>query len=302
MHRAGRRAARVCYLRAVRGRRGEPVAAAAFSAAAAAASLVVAACGGSQPAPVETSQAHPGMNIEIAEYEILASGHDRFTACPPEGALGQGWIPEAASAGNHDSALTERLVNETLQPFRSCYHRGLVHDPTQDGRVAVALHVMPDGKVGSVETYAACRLSPEVLDCMTSVAAKLHVDPAPSAETTVVLPAVFVPRSGDMSREPTESSAYTASAYVALESARDALHACEKVARRAGLPAAFGTFAIDLDDQGRVLKQNIDPWQGNRELLVCAGTALEKVAFPAPPGGRATILLRLAFNPRAGTD
>lgn len=258
------------------------------------------ACGGSKP-PVDDPAGRVGMSVEIATLEISGTSRDRFVECPPEGDLGQGWIPEKASEGSHDPSVTERVINETLQPFRSCYHRGLVHDPAQDGRVAVVVHVGSAGKVESVDTYGACRLSSDVLDCMSDVARKLHFDPPAGGSNTVVIPAVFVPRSGYRSNAPTENSSYTAAVYVALEAARPALHACEQGARRAvQVPVAQGTFAVDIDAKGKVIAQHVEPWSGNKDLLVCAGAAIEKIAFP-PPGTRGSVLLRLSFNPRATT-
>jgi hypothetical protein len=256
-------------------------------------------CGGSSPPPTDPSVRGP--SVEVAEYEVHASGNDRFSECPPQGDLGQGWIPESATEGSHDPSVTERVITDTLRPFRSCYRRGLLRDPSQDGHVAVVIHVGPDGKVVDVGTFGACRLSSEVLDCMTDVAAKLHFDPPPGGQNTVVVPATFAPRGGYASIPPTENASYTAAAYLAIESARSGLHDCERKARRevASL-SAEGTFRIDIDERGRVVSQHVGPWSGNKDLLGCAGAALERVAFPRRDGRRASVMLRIAFNPRSG--
>src|SRR4026209_2359579 len=92
----------------------------------------VTACAPTPPAD-DPTRGKPPTSVEIAEFEVLASGVDRFASCPPAGELGQGWIPDAASEGAHDPTLTERAINDTIGPFRSCYHRGLLRDPSQDG-------------------------------------------------------------------------------------------------------------------------------------------------------------------------
>jgi hypothetical protein len=261
------------------------------------------ACGSSRPVDDASSRGRPPTSVEISELELQASGIDRFANCPPPGDLGQGWIPATASEGAHDPAITERAINDTLAPFRSCYHRGLLHDPSQDGRVAVVLDVGPDGKVAHAETWAACRLTFETLTCMQGVAAHLRFDPPASGATTkVVIPAVFLPRSGYSTATPTDTGAYTADAYLSLEAARGALHSCEQRARKSvESVVAQGTYAIEIDDKGRVVKQHVDPWTGNQELLGCAAKALAAVVFPPPPGGRGSVLVRIAFNPRSGT-
>ncbi len=262
----------------------------------------------------------PTPTAEIAELEIRAVGVDRFVACPPPGDLGQPWFPEpgpwtppARVAGDGGQPVevdqdyitrtqkftpTEQAIETTRRDFRSCYRRGLVHDPTQDGRVALALRIAGDGRVARVEEYAACEIATESIACMKDVAARLRFPPPPSGSDTVVIPAVFTSRDGVRRATGTPNDSYTARAYVTLESARPGLHACEQNARRSLRPIhAAGTFTLALDATGRVSRAHVDPWRGEQSTLACAAQELEKLRFEPPPSGRGTVIARLNFNP-----
>lgn len=273
---------------------------------------------------------------EVAELEIRAQGSDRFTRCPPPGELGQHWIPTpppwtapAASAPasapppvdedyvtrTKDYTTTEQAIEATHRDLRSCYRKGLVHAPTQDGRVGLVLRIGPDGKVARVESYAACELAPESLACMEGVVGRLRFPPPAGGADTLVIPAVFTSRDGVRYTTPTNDDAYTASAYLTIDGARPALHACERQARRDQRPMhATGTFTLALRADGTVARAHVDPWAGEQSLLLCAAKALEQLRFPPPPplDGRAgdagiaseaskataTVIARVNFNPR----
>lgn len=259
---------------------------------------------------------------DIAELEIRGGGVDRFRVCPPPGQLGQQWYtapspwspPPGSDAGvpepidedyitrTKDRTLTEIAVDATRRDFRSCYRRGLVHDPAQDGRVAIVLRIGPSGRVARVDELAACELAVESIACMKDVAARLRFPPPAGGSDTVVIPAVFTSRDGVRRTSGTTNDAYTAGAYLVIESARPGLHACEEAARRDLRPVqATGTFTMTLDPEGKVLRAHVDPWTGEQSLLACAAGALEKLKFAAPPSGTGTVIARLNFNPRQGT-
>jgi hypothetical protein len=258
-----------------------------------------AGCGKSPPPVEEPSH---GINVELAELEIHADSIDRFIHCPPTGELGQAWIPAGVTEASHEPLVTERAIADTLRPFRSCYRKGLMQHPHQQGHAAIVVRVAADGKVAGVENYATCELSRDVLECMVLEASRIKFDAPAAGTNTVVIPAAFAPRGGYSGTTPTANDSYTASAYVALEEARPGLHECEKRDRRASkLIEAQGTFALDVNDQGRIVKQHIEPWVGSQDLLACAAQVMEKLAFPKPPVGGARILARIAFNPRSGS-
>ncbi len=285
------------------------------------------ACGTAEPlqphSPIENKKPEV-TSIEIAELEISEFGADRFTHCPPPGELGQQWIPAippwtpsaaavsfAIKDGEGDAqtpppppgqaARLEQIAQNTRAQFRHCYNRGLLYDPTQDGHVAIVLRLAKDGRIAKVESYGACDISTMVLRCMMDEAKTLRLDPPQPGSETIAVPVVFN-QSRPRSHDVMPNDVYTAQAYIALEAARPALHACEQKARKADRsPVATATFALDLDAQGRVAHAHIDPWSGDQDVLTCAAEAMDKVGFPAPPAGRAKAIVRLAFNPRPGT-
>ena len=263
----------------------------------------------------------PGTSIDVSDLEIRFDGMDRFSSCPPSGDLGQGWIPPiaewtapAASStdpppgdpppqgpdpeGKLPLTRTEKAIEDTRNRFRDCYHMGLVHDPTQDGHVAMVLRLDRGGKVVKVETYGACELQPEVLRCMRDVSMKLRFAPPAQGDETVTLPVVFAPRAG----RPHFSQAndgYTAAAFLAVEALRPRLHQCEEQARSSNRRMdAFATFTMMIDARGQVTYIHIDPWGGEQTILSCAAEVIQQVALPPPPGGRATLVSRISFNPR----
>ncbi len=283
--------------------------------------LVLSSCGAKDGQPTNDPSRIDPVAADVPELEIRSNGVDRFTTCPPPGDLGQHWIPPLPAwtpppASAHAGALpvdqdfiartadrtpTELAVEATHRDFRSCYRQALVRHPTQDGRVAIVLRIGPNGRVAKVESYGACELAPEAIACMYGVAQKLRFPPPETGSDTVTIPATFTSRDGVRRTVPTANDSYTAAAYVTLETARPALHACEEAARREGRPVqSTGTFTLDIAADGRVAKAHVDPWTGDQTLLLCTARALETLRFTPPAGGKGTVIARLNFNPRQG--
>ena len=280
----------------------------------------LASCGGSQPPVAPTGPR--GTSIEVADFEVNGDGIDRFSSCPPPGEIGQDWYPpipdwtppanapKSDTGGTPLSANTERLgrtpteraIEDTRNAFRNCYHRGLVFDPTQFGHVAVVLRVGPSGRVLKAESYGACSIQHDVIACMQDVGKALRFDPPASGKDTIVIPVVFEPRNGPDTDE-TRNDAYTAQAYVTLESMKPQLHDCESRARSAGKDVeAWGVFDMKINAQGAVTSANIDPYHGDQDLLACAAEVMQRMKLPPPEGGKGKMLARITFNPRAGTQ
>lgn len=262
-----------------------------------------------------------GTSIEVADLEVNGDGIDRFSSCPPPGDIGQEWYPtlpdwtpssSAAQADDGGAPLpasteqlgrtpTERAIEDTRAAFRSCYHRGLVHDPTQYGHVAIVLRVGPTGRVMKTESWGACEIQHDVIACMRDVAKAYRFDPPQGGKDTVIIPVVFQPRGGE-SAMSSQNDAYTAQAYVTLESMRPDLHECESRARSQGKDVeAWGVFDMQIDKSGAVVSANIDPYHGDQELLGCAAEVMQRMKLPPPQGGKGKLLARITFNPRAGT-
>ena len=280
-----------------------------------AATVVLASCGGSQ-APVAPIGPR-GTSIEIADFEVNGDGIDRFASCPPPGEIGQDWYPPipdwtpppdapkddgSGTPLSHSTeqlgrTATERAVEDTRAAFRSCYHRGLVSDPTQFGHVAVVLRVGPTGRVLKSESYGACSIQHDVIRCMQDVGKALRFDPPAGGKDTIVIPVVFEPSSGP-DETTTQNDAYTAQAYVTLENMKPDFHACES---RAHGVSAWGVFDMQVDAHGNVTSANIDPYNGDQDVLACAAEVLQKMKLPPPEGGKGKLLARITFNPRSGS-
>lgn len=302
--------------------------------------LTLSSCAGATP-PAGTFPAvearHTGTSVEVAEFDVSENGVDRFLNCPPPGELGQDWIPplpawsapalpEGGGTSNEKGAAaapegtggvagegardvtmrgstpTEKAIADTRDAFRACYNHGLIYDPTQDGHVAIVLRVGRDGRVASVESWGACEIASQSIECMRDAAKKLRFHPPASGSDTVTIPAVFTSSGAVRRTSPRPNDVYAASAYIAVEEVREDFHACERSARQSGAAvSATATFALDVDAKGKVLHVNIDPWTGDKSLLGCAAAAFGRMAFPPPPGSHGSVLVRLAFNPRAGS-
>ena len=287
--------------------------------------LLLSSCGGeSGMVPIDPSKGRTPV-AEVAELEIRGGGVDRFRVCPPPGELGQPWFPQPPPwtppptvpgapaqpaesidqdfiARTKDRTPTELAVDATHREFRACYRRGLVHDPAQDGRVAVVLRIGPDGRVQRVDEYAACEISVESISCMKAAAARLRFPPPAAGSDTVLIPAVFTSRDGVRRSSGTANDTYAAAAYIVMESARPGFHACEAQARHDLRPVqATGTFTLTLGADGQVLRAHVDPWTGEQSILACAAHELEKLRFTAPPNGNGFVIARLNFNPRQGS-
>jgi hypothetical protein len=129
----------------------------------------------------------------------------------------------------------------------------------------------------------------------------LRFDPPAGGKDTIIIPVVFQPRGGVDSLS-THNDAYTAAAYVALESMAPQLHACETQAREQGKDVeAWGVFDMDIDATGAVASANIDPYNGDQDLLSCAAGVLQRMKLAPPDGGKGKLLSRITFNRRAGT-
>jgi hypothetical protein len=296
--------------------------------------LAVVSCAGEASPTSETRSAvdaiQTGTSVEVAEFDVSENGIDRFLNCPPPGELGQDWIPPLPSwtppastegsvgasgeatrdatadaipdATMHGSTPTEKAIADTRDSFRACYNHGLIYDPTQDGHVAIVLRVGRDGRVASVESWGACEIASQSIECMRDAAKKLRFRPPVGGSDTVTIPAVFTSSGTERRTSPRPNDVYAASAYIAVEAVRQEFHACERGERQSGGPvSATATFALDLDATGRVLHSNIDPWTGDKNLLACAAGAFGRAPFPPPPGGHGSVLVRVAFNPRAGS-
>jgi hypothetical protein len=277
-------------------------------------------CGGAETVPL-TEDPRPRVDsAELTTFEIRSDEVDRFEHCPPPGEIGQEWLPPipewrpasaspqaepgaAPPAEPGDTRLpasARELVDEaqrvTHAPFRRCYLRGLRFDPTQDGHVAIVLRVGAAGKVDAVESWGGCDLAPESIACMRDEARDLVLRPPAAGYATVVVPSVFT--EGNR-RHRASTDAYTAAAYVAVETERSRFHACLKAATQ-DRPSlyAYAKMTIDVDAEGRTSHVSVDAWKGSQPLLACAADVLNEAKYPPARSGHGHIVVPILFNLR----
>jgi hypothetical protein len=292
------------------------------------------ACG-SAPPPAPVDRSPRITSVELAAFEVRDDQVDRFEHCPPAGDIGQDWIPPIPEwhppSASADAAVPESAVGSTSvqsgddpaavtptarapasqadltrqadtaarTPFKRCYHQGLLYDPTQDGHVAVVLHVDRTGHVASAETWGACDITPAAIACMRDEAGLLRLSPPADGAVTIVVPAVFTQA---RSHVKSSNDGFAAAAYVAIESMRPRLHACLDAAHRAGTGVlASALMTVDLDANGRGVHIGVDQWKGAQDLLGCAAQVVRDAPYPKPPVGQGKIVVPIVFNPRPGT-
>ena len=286
-----------------------------------------------EPARAPSGRGTSETSVELATFQVRADQVYRFEHCPPPGDIGQDWVPPipewhppaaASSSAGADGAtgsdaftaplpsgdveastpatmseLTDEAGNQTRGRFRSCYHHGLLFDPTQDGHVAVVMRVDRAGKVAAVETWGACDLAPEAMVCIRDEAKHVKLRPPAGGAATITIPAVFT---NAAERHGAPNDAYAAGAYVAVEAMRPRLHRCEEAAHRSHESVfASAVMSIDVDAKGRGTHVSVDQWKGGHEVLGCAAEVLRDAPFAAPPGGVGRIVVPVVFNPRPGT-
>jgi len=271
----------------------------------------------------------------LATFEVRDDGIDRFEHCPPAGEIGSDWlppipewhppaatadaaVPESAVGGSDGTSgasegetlaqplspvglaeLTDEAATATRNGFRHCYHTGLLYDPTEDGHVGIVMRVDRSGHVAQVETWGACDLAHTALECMRDVASHVRLHPPVDGSATVTVPALFT---SDTPRPKAPNDAYTAKAYVAVETMRPRLHNCVDTARRAGAAViASAVMTVDVDERGKGVHISVDQWKGGHELLSCAAEVVRDAPFPRPPASVGRIVVPVVFNPRPGT-
>jgi hypothetical protein len=299
---------------------------------------LLAACGSGPPPAGPVDRRLKVTAVELSAYEVRQDQIDRFEHCPPAGELGQEWlppipewhpsasaavpVPDGSAASDADAGLppaptpsssdvapaaapanmttlTGEAVKATLVPFRRCFHRGLIYDPTQDGHVGIVLRVDGTGHVASVETWGACDLTPAAIVCMRDEAKYVHLPPPLGGAVTVTVPAVFT-QGAPRTKGPND--AYAAGAYVAVESMRARLHGCLDAAHAQGTDVtASAVMTVDVDADGHGVHIAVDQWKGGHELLGCAAQVVREAPFPKPPSGQGRIVVPIVFNPRPGT-
>ena len=150
-----------------------------------------------------SSRSAPSASIASRSVRRRASWDSPGFRSPSRGLRRPARTPARRSPSTRRSSRVPRTARppsrrsrRRIVSFRACYRRGLVHDPAQEGRVAIVLRVGADGHVAKVEEYAACEIAVESIGCMKAAAARLRFPPPPGGSDTVLIPAAFTSRDG----------------------------------------------------------------------------------------------------------
>jgi hypothetical protein len=225
--------------------------------------VLLAACEEPQPVtPAVASAAELAtlapLETRLPDLEVRADGSDRFSEC-----LG--------SMGRDDTAGGDERLSKALSDLEPSL-RSCLPAQVPQGKLVATVEIGKDGVASSVGPLRLCGVPWAVASC---VQAKMTgADFGGSTARRVQIPMIFAPS------DPNEPPRFAAAAMVALQGALRDLHACLGTAQ-AKTPNASATasFHLDVDLTGKIIGTNLDPWQGNQDLLTCAAATVGKLNF-----------------------
>jgi uncharacterized protein YuzE len=225
------------------------------------------------PAAAPTATTAPSSlampEAKLPDLEIRGDGSERWSSCL--GAFG----PDDATAGDETEALGKAL--EAMQPALATCVKGA----PPPGKLLVDVVVDADGK-GKAGAMRMCGTTWELADCM-------HAKLEGGAYGIKTPRMVTVPI--DFGKTDAAPSKFVMGASVTLQTAVKDLHAClatEQAKTKA--THASASVHLDVDQTGKVIGIDLNPFEGNQDLLSCAATAIAKVRFNPVQG---TGVLRL---------
>jgi hypothetical protein len=91
----------------------------------------------------------------------------------------------------------EAVIRRQIEPgAKRCYQKGLGSDPTQSGKLVLAIRVAPSGEVDSATVSSHAGLSAGVADCIVDVARRAKFGRTGPGGATIVVPFGFVMQGG----------------------------------------------------------------------------------------------------------
>ena len=227
--------------------------------------LGLAACGeeatppAAAPAPSAAPSSLAPLETKLPDLEVRGDGSDRFASC-----IGKFGADEA-TAGDETPALSKAL--DAMQPVLG---KCVTKDPPP-GKLMVDVDVAADGK-GKAGTMHMCGTPWELATCMQQ---KLH-----DADYGIKTPrGVTVPIDFGAPTAPPPNK-FVGGAMTALQSSLKDLHACLATAqaKEKGTHAS-ASFHLDVDLTGKIIGTDLNPFEGNQDLLTCAATVISKLKF-----------------------
>jgi hypothetical protein len=91
----------------------------------------------------------------------------------------------------------EAVIRSQIMPAaKRCYQRGLETDPSQAGKLVIAIKVAPSGEVDSTNIASNSGLSDQVAKCIASAAKRAKFDPPGASGSTINVPFSFLKQGG----------------------------------------------------------------------------------------------------------
>ena len=91
----------------------------------------------------------------------------------------------------------EAVIRRQIEPgAKRCYQKGLDSDPTQSGKLVLAIRVAPSGEVESATIASHAGLSAGVADCVAGVARRAKFDRTGPGGAAIVVPFGFIRQGG----------------------------------------------------------------------------------------------------------
>lgn len=211
------------------------------------------------PAPSAAPSSLSPLETKLPDLEVRGDGSDRFASCV--GKFG----PDDATAGDETAAL-----GKALDGMQATLGKCVTKDPPA-GKLLVDVDVAADGK-GKAGLMHMCGTPWELATCMQQ---KLHDgDYGIKTPRVVTVPIDF--------NAPTAATPnkFVLGAMTALQSSLKDLHACLSTAqaKEKGTHAS-ASFHLDVDLTGKIIGTDLNPFEGNQDLLTCAATVISKLKF-----------------------
>jgi hypothetical protein len=140
---------------------------------------------------------HPGGSHDLASLHGGETGGASTSAGVATKVVPVGSMDLGASAATVPVANAEAVIRSQIGPgAKRCYQRGLETDPSQAGKLVIAIKVAPSGEVDTVSTSSNSGLSSQVESCIKGVARRAKFDPPGAAGSTLSVPFNFLKQGG----------------------------------------------------------------------------------------------------------
>lgn len=198
------------------------------------------------------------LETHLPDLEVRADGSDRFSTC-------------VGSMAGESTSTSDPTLNKALSDLEPTL-RACLPAQAPEGKLIATVEIGKDGIASSVGPLRICGVPWDVASCIQ--AKMTGADFGGTTARRVQIPMTFAPSATN------EPPRFVAAAMLALEGSLRDLHACLSTAQAKTPNARAGaSFHLDVDLTGKIIGTNLDPWQGNQDLLTCAAGTVGKLNF-----------------------